>query len=358
MGFDVWLENRTPFAAATHGQLDADGQEVLLLMVSASFEMTAPEVPLTVAREQLPVCFADEPYGDPAMSSIRHEADIAQEKPGVEVLVIGQAHAPGGKSCEQVDVALRAGSIGKVLTVTGDRLEGPLGASRPAPFLTMPLMWERAHGGSTPEGAADVRNLVGIGWKDSLSADPQARSEVPNITYVGDDGPNPAPAGFGPVGRGWQPRIGLAGTYDDAWLADQWPLAPHDYDPRHNLCAPADQHVDVLPAGSAIAVMNMTPSGRWSFALPKLRAPVQMIYADRIETVELRPDTVILEPDLMRVTLKGRVVTRLIRNSPKLKEIAYGHVSPVWLNARKKGKAYLNPNGGDGTLTREPVWSL
>jgi hypothetical protein len=32
MGFDVWLENRTPFEAATHGQLDADGQEVLLLM--------------------------------------------------------------------------------------------------------------------------------------------------------------------------------------------------------------------------------------------------------------------------------------------------------------------------------------
>jgi hypothetical protein len=38
MAFAVWIENRTPFAAATHVQPDADGQEVLVVLLSASFE--------------------------------------------------------------------------------------------------------------------------------------------------------------------------------------------------------------------------------------------------------------------------------------------------------------------------------
>ena len=97
MAFDVWLENRTPFAAATHVQADADGQEVLVVMLSASFE-AQKDGGLAPAAEQVPVAFADVPFGDPARSSIRYEADIAPVKPAVEIVVNGTAHAPGGQA--------------------------------------------------------------------------------------------------------------------------------------------------------------------------------------------------------------------------------------------------------------------
>lgn len=356
MGFDVWLENRTPFDAATHLQLDADGQEVLVIMVSASFEDPAGDGRLRIAGAQLPVCFADEPYGDPAHSSTRHEADIAPAKPMAEVIVLGHAHAPNGEPARSVDVGLRAGSIRKVLSVTGDRLITAGGASAPQPFRTLPLVWERAYGGTTEDGDCDPRNPVGIAWKGARSADPELRTALPNIAYMGDTSDAPRPAGFGPVGRGWQPRLALAGTYDTAWLDGQWPLAPVDFDPRHHLSAPEDQRAEALPPGTPVTLVNMTPEGRWAFRLPALRAPLRLIHADRIETAPLVPDTIVLEPDLRRVTLKARHAVRLVRNVPRLREIVLGHVSPVWLNARLKGKRYLNPMGGDGTLAGEPVW--
>lgn len=356
MGFDVWLENRTPFAAATHVQLDAEGQELLLVMVSASFEDPARDGKLQVAETQLPVAFADEPLADRPLSSVRHEADIAPEKPGCEVIVLGSAHAPGGRPAESVDIGLQAGPIRKVLTVTGDRAVVAGGASAPLPFRTMPVIWERSRGGSRDDGSCDARNPVGIGWKDAQSADPEVLSDLPNITYKGEAGPAARPAGFAPVGRGWQPRIGYAGTYDADWLARQWPLPPHDFDVRHNLCAPPDQWAEALPAGTPVTLVNMTPGGRWSFRLPALKAPLRLVYVDRVESPGMTPDTVILEPELGRVTLKVRLAIRLLRNRPRLKEVVLGHVSPVWLNARRKGKTYLNPLGGDGTLTGEPVW--
>ncbi len=354
MGFDVWLENRTPFAAATHVQLDADGQEILLLMLSASFEQSGSG--LTIAQDQMPVFFEDVPNGDPALSSNRSEADIVPKKPGVDVLLIGHAHAPGGVPAERVQVGLSAGPLRKTLEVTGDRLNYAGGVSRPAAFTTMPLVWERAFGGTTQDGQVDPRNPVGIGWKNARSADPRATSDVPNIRYPGDDLSEPEPAGFGVVGRGWKPRLALAGTYDDAWLADQWPLAPLDFDSRYNLCAPPDQQLKALPDHSEITLINLTPEGRWSFRLPGLRTPIRLIYSNRVETVIPVPDTVILEPDLKRVTLKARHPLCLVRNAPRLIGIALGHVSPVWINAQIKGKRYLNPRGGDGTLNDIPVW--
>jgi hypothetical protein len=360
MAFDVWLEDRTQFPAATHVQLDADGQEVLLVMLSASFT-TASDGTLTPAAEQLPVAFADVPFGDAALSSTRYEADIAPVKPGADVIVNGSAHAPGGRAAAEFQVGLQAGPIRKVLTVTGDRALAAGGYSAPRPFRKMPIVWERAYGGTPADGSGDVRNPVGIGYRGAASADPEVRSEAPNVTYAGQaaEGPSdrPAPAGFGAVGRGWRPRIGFAGTYDQAWLDNQWPLPPRDLDPRHHLCAPPDQQLPALAPGEVFTLVNLTADGRWQFRLPRIAAPLRLIFDDRVEETAFAPDTVLIEPDLRRVTLKARRAFVTQRNVPALREIVFGHVSPVWLNARRKRKAYLNPLGGDGTLTDVPTWA-
>lgn len=360
MAFDVWLENRTPFAATTHVQADEDGQEVLVAMFSASFDALDGAPDLQVSEDQMPVALWDIPFGDPAASSNRYEADIAPLKPGAEILVNGSAHAPNGRPVAEMQVGLRLGAVRKVLNVVGDRIYDAGGYSAPAPFRTMPVIYERAYGGTLPDGRLDRRNPVGVGYHHARSADPAVRTQAPNVTYPGEPylspSDRPKPAGFGPLGRGWLPRLPLAGTYDQAWLDTQWPLPPKDFDPRYNLCAPADQHLPAIQGGEPVTVIGMTPNGRWDFRLPRVLAPIRFIYDDRVELHGFRTDTVIVEPDLWRVTLKARLAFLTQRNAPALREIAFGHVTPGWLNARRKRKAYLDPRGGDGTLRDQPVW--
>ncbi|TIT80210.1 MAG: DUF2169 domain-containing protein [Mesorhizobium sp.] len=360
MAFDVWLENRTPFAAATHVQANAEGQEVLLAMFSASFEALDQQAEFKPADEQLPVVFGDVPFGDPALSSNRYEADIVPGKPMAEVVVNGTAYAPKGNPVREMQVGLRIGDVRKVLSVAGDRFYDAGSYSAPHPFRTMPIVYERAYGGTTPDGKVDRRNPVGVGFHHASSADPRVKTHAPNITYPGEPFLSPAdrprPAGFGALGRGWQPRIGYAGTYDQAWIDTQWPLPPKDFDTRYNLCAPVDQHIPQLSGREDVSLVGLTPAGQWSFRLPLVVAPLRLVYEDRIEDHAFRADTVIIEPDLWRVTLKARLSLVTRRNAPALREIVFGHVSPVLLSALRKRKTYLNPLGGDGTLRDRPVW--
>src|SRR5687768_4169062 len=140
--FDVAIENRTPFEAASHVQMDQNGQEVLVAVMSATFA-GRDDGSLDVAPHQVPICFADEPFGEPGRSSIRIEADIALVKPRVDVVVVGAAYAPAGRPAQEVMVGLRLANIYKRLRVTGDRAESDrlLGG---IPFVRMPIVYERA----------------------------------------------------------------------------------------------------------------------------------------------------------------------------------------------------------------------
>lgn len=361
MAFAVWLENRTPFSAATHVQFDAEGQEVLVVMLSASFEAAGKDGRLAPAAEQLPVTFGDVPYGEPGLSSTRYESDVAPVKPAAEIVVNGTAHAPGGRPVREMQVGVRVGPVRKVLNVIGDRLHDAGGLTPPHPFLMMPIVYERAYGGTLADGRTDRRNPVGVGFHRATSPDPAVRTEAPNITYPNEPyltpSDSPMPAGFGPLGRGWLPRIRHAGTYDQAWLDDQWPLPPKDLDPRYNLSTPLDQQLPRLAGGEDVTVLGMTPgAGRWDFRLPRVTAPVRLIYENRVEETAFVPDTVVIDPDSWRVTLKARLSFTTRRGVPALREIAFGHLSPVWLNARMKRKEYLGVFGGDGTLRNQPVW--
>ncbi|RWB10036.1 MAG: DUF2169 domain-containing protein [Mesorhizobium sp.] len=360
MVFAVWVENRTPFAAATHVQPNAEGQEVLVAMFSASFEAPQATPDIRPAEEQLPVIFGDVPFGEPGFSSTRYDADIAPIKPATEIIANGTAYAPNGKPTREMQVGLKVGNVRKVLNIAGDRIYDAGNYSTPHPFSTMPIVYERAYGGTTPDGRTDQRNPVGVGFHHAASADSAVKTQAPNITYPGEPflspSDRPTPAGFGAIARGWQPRSRYAGTYDQAWIDTQWPLPPKDFDPRHHLCAPADQQISQLTGRDEVTLLGLTPNGRWSFRLPSVVAPIRLIFDDRMEEYAFHPDTIIIEPDLWRVTLKARLSFVARRNAPALREIVFGHVTPALLVALRKRKEYFSPRGGDGSLRDKPVW--
>jgi hypothetical protein len=61
------------------------------------------------------------------------------------------------------------------------------------------------------------------------------------------------------VGKAWLPRRSKAGTYDNAWLKDQWPLPPMDFDYGYWNCAPEDQQIDYPTPGAEISLVNLWP---------------------------------------------------------------------------------------------------
>jgi hypothetical protein len=341
--FDVALVNHTPFAAATHVQMDGDGQEVLVAVACATFAAPDGEGPVCLAPQQEPVRFVDEPRGDPARSSIAFESDVSPFKPRVDVIVEAAAHAPAGGAATEALVSLRLADIDKTLRVVGDRRSprDPL----PAPFATMPIVYERAFGGTTPQGQACRENPVGVGWHGAPAADPSVATAAPNIEYAdaraAKRGSTLLPAGLGIVARNWSPRLALAGTYDAGWLDTRWPLAPADFDPLFHQVAPLDQQTSAIAGGETVTLTRVTPSGFWRFRLPRLDVPMHLVHDDRIEPVPVRIDTIAIDAYRRTVTLKWRLAVRRVRNAPALRAIVLGHVSPAWLSARRSGKSWL-----------------
>ena len=92
----------------------------------------------------------------------------------------------------------------------------------------------------------------------------------------------PKPVGFGFYGKGWQPRLGYLGTYDDKWRLERSPELPGDFDPLfYNGAHPDLQMPGYLEGGEPVELVNLSPEGQIAFNLPR-DAPVCRIktYAD------------------------------------------------------------------------------
>jgi hypothetical protein len=347
----VLLTNATCFTGESFVLPDPDGQEVLLVVLVATF-VDGGGGQLRAAGAQRPVRTSDQHSGEPGASSVRYEAELALEKQRVDILLNATAWSPaGGQPARSVPVAMRFGSLQKHLVVHGDRRRwaGML-ATAPQPFERMPIIYERAFGGTNAKPGilrkqADLRNTVGVGFHGAASASPEVLSEYPNVEYPGKAD---VPAGFGAIARGWKPRIDFAGTYDQAWIDQRAPLLPTDFNPLHNQAAPEDQQLPSVEGGEPVELVNLTSDGRWAFRLPRLDVPVLLRFQDRQERPALRVDTVLIEPDDRRVTLTARLKVPLARGPGALREVALGHMKNSWMRARQMDKTYIDRRGDRG----------
>jgi hypothetical protein len=310
----MWqVDNRTPFAAERAWVRDRDGAEVWLVALKCTFDIL-PDGTTAVSGKQPPVLRAPEFYGEPGKSSLKYESDLVLTKKTTDIIVLGHAYAPAGQPVTQRDVGFRLGAVQKVLRVFGDRTWGTMGPSTPRPFVRMPLVYERAYGGvdrrsAHPERDWEWRNPVGVGF--AVSSDNAPGLPVPNIEYpnhcLRSWSDRPPPAGFGPIGSHWQPRVGFSGTYDDRWMQTRHPLLPEDFDDRFfQVTAPDQQSPQFLRGGESVALLGMTPDGATlRFQLPRVFPGFETRFYDgsgRLHA-ERKLHTVIIEPDFPRVSL-------------------------------------------------------
>src|SRR5512132_3250781 len=166
--------NTTGMPAEICVSTDKAGRDYCICVAKGTFDIDE-RGEANLAEEQAPFVYADLHYGDPGTTSIRYECDFAPVKPKVDIILNGQAMSPDAKPVSELLAGLKVGNIRKVIKVVGDRrwesgLSG-LRASAPTPFLSIPLIYERAFGGSDhshPDPklqGSELRNPVGASFR-------------------------------------------------------------------------------------------------------------------------------------------------------------------------------------------------
>jgi hypothetical protein len=317
----VWaLKNLTPYAAERSWTRDKTGAHLWLVAVKATFDLGV-DGRVTVADEQTPAGLAPEYFGDPSASSIRDEADVVPPKPTTDVVVEASAHAPKGRAVNRVEVTLRAGALQKAIVVHGPRVyyrgaSGQLTTSAGVPFVTQPIRFEDAFGGSDlsdPDPRRqrmDLRNPVGRG----VAIDPDRLVNQPahTLEYPGGDAAKRGPAALGPIASFWSPRREHAGSYDDTWMKTRMPLLPDDFDERFHQCAPPDQRsARPMVGGEPVGLVNATPEGVLAFALPTVRLGFSTRFGARSEEHTSRLGTVIVKADRRKLMMVWQTALRV-----------------------------------------------
>ena len=329
--------NTTGMQAGLTVSTDKDGRDHCVVVVKGTFTIGNEGKPI-LAEEQEPLVYADVHYGDPGTTSIKYECDFAPFKPKTDVLVNGSAYAPRGKPVKEMVVSLEIGRNKKEVRVVGDRRwqRGLFGLkpSNPTPFVKMPLVYERAFGGSDnthedpKKQGTELRNLVGVGFHKNSDSKAIKGTPLPNLEDprhpIRKWSAAPAPMGFGHLGRGWQPRIKFAGTYDEQWLKERFPFLPADFDQQYFQAAPSDQQVPYLRGREVVRCLNMSESGTLVFAVPEVEIPVAFRFRDRDMKPDVKLDTVLVEPDHLRIHLTWRTCAPLGRKLNALREIVVG----------------------------------
>lgn len=340
------LDNPTPFPAFAFACIDQHDElfRVVAVRISLSWALRAgersSEYQLVWAEEQMPLLLHDTWYGDPTSSCLEFESDLAPYKPKCDLVLHGDAHAPRGRPAERWTVAVGV-SVPRVprepltiwspdhpmapihdkrLIVTGPRRwehdpKRGWQLSQPAPTLTVPLTYEHAYGGEHLPDPSDLEehlacptNTIGCGYfpedaPDGLRRRLEAAGSFPAPRLERPDDPIAdvhrahALEGFGFVSKHWQPRLALAGTYDDAWLKARWPWLPGDFQFAYWNGAHPDLQVPHLLGGETVTLTNLTP-----FDLPGSR------HSDAGQTVVVRvPENQVF----LRARTKGGKRTRI-----------------------------------------------
>lgn len=328
------LRNQTPFVPAMFLFPDEQGVDTLYVALKATFELRGNA--LAVAEKQQPLVLADEYMGEPGKSGLKRAGEASLLKPGTDVLVAGEVHAPKGRRVDSCLTSVRVGPVRQVLQVFGNRKwKGGLispGISSPEPFTRMPLVWERAFGGTHEVGEgrilAEPRNPVGQGFRGKRSGSEMVGRALPNLEdpqqLIGSISDGPAPVGLGPVAPAWEPRKRFAGTYDEAWRTQRAPYLPQDFRPEFFCVAPPALRVrEGLKAGELVELLNLSPQGGHRFTLPRCELGVTVRIAGKPEPVSMRLETVLLEPGEGRVCLTWRGATGCDKRTLKVEEARF-----------------------------------
>lgn len=237
---------------------------------------------------------------------------------GFDVMVVGECVQPGGEAGESAAVELRIGrGFHRRIDVFGDRVWVEVGTglvpSRPAPFVSMPLTWDRAFGGTAKVETGEFpwpENPEGRGFFGTAEA--ALGGALPNLEDPSDRV------------RGWDQRVTpwcwgpypSDGSLRSTSSVDVDPedpigitrLKPTLFNQAHpNMVIPAS---DTPSPGDLVEVHNMSSSGVVRFALPAAAYHLHTQLEDRNYLFPMVMDQLLMNPTEGLVAFSYRAVVK------------------------------------------------
>lgn len=239
---------------------DPEGADVFTLLVKGTFRFSRSRG-LVLADEPREIELADRWLEEPGVSPLIYESDLALTKPACDLVAVGAAVRADGKEAKDVDVELALGDVKKSVRVRSERA-----------LQRIPLWHLESH---PPKG---------------LFGKPKA------------------PEGVGFLRRTREPRLGWAGTYDDAWKDGRAPFLPADFDTRYFQCAYPDLTIPEHPrGGEVLRCKGLLPGGAVEARLPRWKVEVVMhTEGGGRETHRLAMDTIVVDSDASLLLVSWR----------------------------------------------------
>lgn len=350
-------DNRTPMAVRCLPVSDRNGRDVALIVARMTYAVSAAGAVSAVLFGS-PIRFEDVPNTGERWSSLRFPNDLADEKPGTDVILLGTAYPPADRVVTEHDVSLRVEvpasaarlprTLRRSVRVFGPRVfyAGALGVI-PGPAAALgptPLVYELAYGGVDAADPArpviERRNPAGIGFAVDRATlvgtrapsieDPAHLLAGGRLSMTGSPGAGPRPAGFGPIPAQWSPRAPRAGTHDDVWRRERAPVRPVDFDPRHHVFADPELWSEVPLAGDEpVEILGATREGAWRFRLPRYQPVFEVVRKDGTSIERPHLDTFLVDADAGRVELTFRLAVPLPRKSAHLHVVRVLEAEPL-----------------------------
>jgi hypothetical protein len=352
------------------GQTEA-GKSIFAVLVKRTYDIRPNQV-AERAEQTNPLIQVDLYYddGDPETATLQYENDLTPYKVATDVVLVGKAYAPLGKPVTSLDVAVEVAGRRKAIRVIGDRRcahrqdRDPV-FTDPEPFAEMEIRYERAYGGKDLKSHELFeyyypRNTMGSGLAIKNMTEVVDGLRLPNLEDPADLltperlvlgqmerwNQMPLPQGFGWYQKTWYPRCSFVGAVpafvnlDEPMREEALGLVPKRqialarqfrlpaYDIRFNNGASLGLAFPFLAGGELVKLMNLTPTGYLSFALPK-EAP-RIVLDIGLGENELKPvlQTVTIRPNEMQLDLVWRG--------------AHEHPGIDWLPEMKKMVATVN----------------
>ncbi len=332
------IKNHTALTAEIIPGLDKNGFDYAALIIKGNFVLNPSNMNLVLSDQPAKLIKADKYYDEADNSSVQYEADTCILKQGTDIVLNGHAYVPGNQMQRAVDVGLQINDRNISYRVFGDRQWEKNGLSwnitQAERFDRLPLIYENAFGGIDTSTLEDdvVQysdfNPTGKGFVGNKKT-PVEGLFLPNIEnpqkLISQYTDRPLPSGFGFISRTWQPRVKLAGTYDENWQTNRSPLLPLDFDEKYFNAA----HPDLitpghLSGGEKILLRNLSKLGDIGFIIPEWTAPVKVTVKGRSKSIQPLLDTVIIEPDINNVSLTWRVTMPCYKQFLYINSISIG----------------------------------
>ncbi len=207
------------------------GRSTLTVVVKASFSLDEG-----TARILAPAEIVQEERLLPQTRSLLADADIAPYKPRAEITFVGSAWpaAPAPQVSTRLAVSGSSPLFDRTIVVFGDRA----GQGSPAPFRSMPVIWDRAW-------ADPMQNPIGV---------QRGSGHAANLIDPTDEA---APAAYGPVSRTWGARARFLGRGDPRRTEGTRPEMPAELSWGLFLSAPVEQQVSRLQGDEVFLLENL-----------------------------------------------------------------------------------------------------